>query len=554
MELTRRNFLGASALAAAGIAAAGLTGCGPSESSSSSSTSSSESSSTATESTGKNEFIDAQAQGYDFYSTSAFEPDPIADDAIAETVESDIVVVGAGIGGAVAALTAIQNGATVTVLQKEATVLSHGWGIAACNSKVQKEEGYEPDWRAVLNEWARLGENRGDYRLFGTWLTYSGETIDWLYDLAHEVEGVGPMITPPGMKTKYTDAWTQTYSAAHGWTGEMGALATWLIEQAVEGGADVRYSTPGVQLVTENGKVTGVIGKDADGNYIKCMGTVIMSAGDFGNNPGMRARYLPHVEGLPSAYSVTSNTGDGQLMMMAIGGKMQDAPHCSNIHYDPPVGVPNVCGSGVPWLFVNLNGERFSNEDVNYGQLYAQDMLQPEYIHYQVFDSDYPDYYANMGHGMMRDEPSPDYSGIAVGIENGDVLSADTIEELADKMGVPADALSATVERYNELAEKGVDEDFGKNPDYLHPIVTAPFLAIKRRPGVLCTLNGVITNPDMQALDNDGNVIEGLYVTGNCQGNWFGGLEHPMIIPGMSLGRAVVTARIAAMRACGAEY
>lgn len=551
MELTRRNFLKGIGVAGVGVAAASVAvGC---------STGQPQPSSAAKpdQTTEGNQYINSQCAGYDVYSASAFEPVAIADSDIAETIEADVIIVGAGIGGGVAAATCVDEGKSVIILQKDAAPLSHGWGIGACNSTLQKEQGVDVDWQKCLNKWRRDNENRCDYALTNTWLAYSGETVDYIYSICDSVEGAGPMLQGFDASRTYDDEYSLAYPTVHGWTGEMRGVATALIDYAVNSGkADVHYSTPAIQLVVnDNGAVIGAIGKNKDGEYIKCLGgSVIMSAGDYGNNPGLRARYMPHIEGLPSAYSTTSNTGDGQLMMMAIGGQMQLAPHTGNIHYDPPVGVPDICGSGIPFLRVNTNGKRFSNEDVSYGQLYAQDMLQPNKFHFQVFDSTYPDYYANMGHGMMRDEPNADFSGIEKGIENGDVLSGDSVEELAGKMGVPAEELKKTIDRYNECCDAGEDLDYGKNPQFLHHIDTPPFLAVKRQVGLLCSLNGVVTNPDMQALDNDGAVIKGLYVTGNCQGNWFGGLEHPMGLPGMSLGRATLTARVAAKRACGANY
>jgi fumarate reductase flavoprotein subunit len=341
--------------------------------------------------------------------------------------------------------------------------------------------------------------------------------------------------------------------------GEMRALAQWLLDYAEGlGSAQVLYSTPAVQLVRGNnntGRVSAAIGKRKDGGYIKvnAKGAVILAAGDYGNNPQMRAKYLPHAEGLKSAYARPDiNTGDGQLMGMYIGGQMQLAPHCSNIHYDPPIDVPDVAGSGEPWLFVNKLGKRFCNEDMQYGQLYAQDMDQPEYMHFQVFDENFRVDWESMGSGMMKKEPPiPIVESTDAAVAKGFVYKADTIAALAQAMGVPADALAATVERYNTLCAAGYDDDYGKQAGRLKPIKAAPFYAIRRRAGVLCTLNGIITNGNYEALDANRKVIEGLYVAGNCQGNFFGGLEHQMVIPGMSLGRAMTTGRVAGLLAAG---
>ena len=134
------------------------------------------------------------------------------------------------------------------------------------------------------------------------------------------------------------------------------------------------------------------------------------------------------------------------------------------------------------------------------------------------------------------------------------MLSANTLEELAEKMGVPAETFKATVARYNELVDKGQDVDFGKQAARLTYVKDAPFYAICRQPRLLCALGGLVVNDRMEVLDEVQAPIPHLYACGNNSGEWFGGLEHPMVIPGMSLGRAVVTGHLAALSALGKDY
>lgn len=534
---TRRSFIGLGGVAAATIAAGSLAGCA----------------SGSTASDGGQASAAAEASDY------KAAPAPIADSDIKETVEADIVVIGGGVSGSVAAATAAEAGKKVVVLQKAETALAHGSGAAAWNSQAQRECGADFDpWEAVT-EWTRQGENRADLDLLKTWIYNSGPTIDWATALTNDVEGVGPVVMTYNPDMKYPDQFNLCYPTVHMWVGQMQALAQWMLDYAEENGAEVRYSTPAVQLVRDEdgaGRVSAAIAQNSDG-YLKVTAAdgIILAAGDYGNNPDMRAEYLPHAEGLKSAYTRPDiNTGDGQLMGMWVGGFMQLAPHCSNIHYDPPIDVPDIGGSGIPWLFVNKNGKRFCNEDMQYGQLYSQDMNQPDYMHFQVFDDNFRTDWENMGSGMMKKEPPVDIvASIEAGVKNGDVFTGDTIEALAESMGVPADALAATVERYNVLCDAGYDDDYGKQAGRLKPVRQAPFYAIARKPGVLCTLNGIVTNGTCQALDADRAVIEGLYAVGNCQGNFFGGLEHQMVIPGMSLGRAMTTGRVAALVASGQD-
>lgn len=536
-DLTRRNFLGLGGVAAASVAAASLAACTPAAPGSGSG---SNSSATPVEDLGGSIAV----------------LKPIPDSEIAETVDYDVVVIGGGISGGVAAATASEEGKKVAVLQKAEVAISNGAGAAAWNSKMQQELGEDFDpWEAVI-EWTREGENRADLDLLKTWIYNSGPAMDWLVPLTNDVEGVGPVICGLNAGMDYPDRFNYAYGTVHMWLGQMQALAQWCLDYTEQNGGTVYYSTPGVQLLREedkSGKVTGVIGQKEDGSYIKlnAKDAVILAAGDYGNNPVLRAQYLPHCEGLITAYSRPDiNTGDGQYMGTYIGGKMQLSPHSSNIHYDPPTEVPDVPGSGIPWLFVNKKGKRFCNEDMAYGHLYAQAMNQPDFTHYQIFDENFRTDWEDMGSGMMKKEPpAPIVEGTDAAVAEGKAFKADTIADLAEAINVDAATLQATVDRYNVLVDAGYDDDYGKQARRLKPIRVAPFYAIARKPNVLCTLGGIITNSNYQALDENHEVIDGLYAVGNCQGNFFGGLEHQMVIPGMSLGRAITTGRVAGLLA-----
>ena len=318
-----------------------------------------------------------------------------------------------------------------------------------------------------------------------------------------------------------------------------------------------------------------VIAQNASGEYLRFEASkaVILCAGDYANNYEMREKYLPHLADLPSPYPVPVNTGDGDLMGIWIGAQMDRGPHCSNIHIDQYLDDTNSAYSGgTPWLRVNKNGERYSNEDVPYQQIYAQDLDQPGRMHYQIFDSTYGDRWGKFTQGSFRGSaftagmtaaayrekyPDMDVEGlndfdicVRGGVESGTMFEAGTIAELAALIDVPAVALVATVERYNELAEAGYDEDFGKNSQNLFPIAVPPFYGVPRRCTPLGVLSGLVVNTDMEVLDAEGQPIPGLYAAGNNSGGgFFAGMVQPMCAPAMTLGRALATGRVAAQRA-----
>ena len=538
-DLSRRSFLAGAGLVGVG-AVAGLAGCAPQASSS--------------EPEGRGQ---EQADG-DWRTP----PDPITD--IAETIDADVVVIGAGVSGCNAAYTAAESGAHVVVLQKEATCIANGMGVGAYGTTMQKERGDDWDVEEELNRWARESENRSNRKLVHRWAEYSGEVVDRMVRLCTGHENCEPILYDPGADTEYPDAWNFAYSGGVVFLGadQMKGVAQVITDEAEKLGTDVHYSTPAVQLVRDgDGPVTAVIAQREDGSYLQVNAAkgVILAAGDYGADPDLRKEFMPHIEGLQKAYCTDTNTGDGHKMGTWVGAAMQKAPHAGNIHYDP--GMPpssSASGSGCPWLWVNLNGERFCNEDMSYGQIYAQGMNQPQFIHFQVFDANYKaDVQAGkMGQGNQKNGPFPGFGMEFIDeyIENGEVLSADTLEGLAEKMGVSADAFKATVERYNELNDLGEDLDFGKQAARLTYIKDAPFYAICRQPRLLCALGGLVINDHMEVLDEQHRPIPNLYACGNNSGDWFGGLEHPMVSPGMSLGRAVVTGHLAALSALGESY
>ena len=115
---------------------------------------------------------------------------------------------------------------------------------------------------------------------------------------------------------------------------------------------------------------------------------------------------------------------------------------------------------------------------------------------------------------------------------------ADTLEELGKKMGVgDIDAFVETVKRYNEICESGADTDFGKEAQYLIPVDSAPYYGVSRtiRLSAICT--GVDVNKQHQCLNEVGEPIEGLYAVGNCSGGFYGGVDYPLTVGGLSIGR-----------------
>jgi fumarate reductase flavoprotein subunit len=205
-----------------------------------------------------------------------------------------------------------------------------------------------------------------------------------------------------------------------------------------------------------------------------------------------------------------------------------------------------------PWLYVNLNGERFMNEDLPYGYECNQILQQPDNLAWAVWDAKWDREWPKMRSQCCKNMGPPthlwDKRLLDEALEEGNVLKADSIDELAKKMKVPAAAFKATVNRYNELARKGKDEDFGKHPDRLTTLEKPPFYTCLMQSRRMVILSGLKINTRMQVMDTEGKVIPGLYASGNVSGGFFGD-SYPTTVPGLTHSRAWTFGRLAGLNA-----
>ena len=470
-------------------------------------------------------------------------PDPIPARDTKEIITSDVVVVGGGISGMGAALSAAEAGAKVILIEKMGTFQAHGGDNGYIGSRLQKKLGIEIDKDEVILNLMKYGVNKPDQRLLRLWADRGSETIDWLMDLT-DAAGIEMTIKqfPPPAAYNPADEYYPSYLTAHQCRQRM--VVKCLMDNAIKKGVTIRFNTRAKQLLkNRKGRVTGVIAQKADGSYVQFNAdkAVVLCTGDYGYNAEMMAKYCPQTAYLAS--KLTTSTGDGHQMAMWSGAVMEPAPHAPMNHgFAGPLG-------NAAFLQVNLKGERFQNEDVP-GQSYTNAIeRQPGQIAWQVFDSKYPEELPYMGIGLGKINEATDEIKEFV---NRIALKANTIEELAKKMGVPIEPFKAAVTRYNELARMRKDLDFGKRPDRLTTIEKPPFYAGRGGYELLVVLGGINVNTKMQPLDKDWEVIPGLYVGGNVVGNRFA-VDYPLIVPGISHAMALVYGRIAGLNAATLE-
>lgn len=509
-------------------------------------------------------------------------------------VTADIIVVGAGAAGVPAAITAAEEGSSVAVLQKQSTVVSQG----NCGSGLILEESDPEGLLRYVQQTNSLSNWRSDTELLKAYVMNSGEACKWVYDRARLTGTSAKAPNDKGLfayldtSQDFTGEWTDKRfckydfgtSKAHlyaPWMGpkpnNVGTFLNYMLEEAVDefgGKLKVYYSTPGIQLITDNGKVVGVVGKLSDGTYVKFNANkaVILATGDYQNNKAMVKRWCPDVENFDKKQF--QKTGDGHLMAITAGAVMENLGHTKMLHdFDAGLMYEE------PFLYVNMQGQRFCNEFV--GFVYMNDIMLHQGLYKngknyddpekgsqgwycQIYDSDYMSHEAvdslvppPVMEKYMPEISDEEYAASHDGTPRSgvfpyliDTWRADTLDELADKLGIEDKAaFLASVERYNELCEKGMDEDFGKDKKWMNAIKTAPFYGIRRHLRISSLDSGVYTNANGQAVDSEKNPIEGLYCIGNLGGQFYGGADYPFHSTGLSIGRCYTFGRIAGKHA-----
>jgi len=487
---------------------------------------------------------------------------PIPAEDIEETYNTDVVVVGAGTSGKSAALSAAEAGASVIQIDKHVTYRWGGGMIAAIDSRLQKKMGIVVDKDDVCLQLMKWGANKPDQRLYRVWADQSGAVMDWLMDMT-DADGIKTLPyqwpRPAGFdpKKEYYPDFPVCHIHSDGKNpGLNHSLALECVQnRALKLGVDIRYQTPAVQLIRrQNGRVTGVTARDKAGHYVQfnARKAVILCTGDYGNNPWMMEKYCAFAAEVARDHNIYMtrnqdlldapepiNVGDGHQMAMLIGAVMEPAPHA-------PMSHATVGASGAnAFLRVNIDGERYENEDVP-AQSSANSLVrQPSKRAWQVFDSKWETELPKMGVGLGTFYEANDM--IRAQVEEMTV-KADTIEKLARKMEVPVATFKATIDRYNELARLGRDLDYGKRPDRLTTVDKPPFYAGIIEQHILVVLGGLITNTRFQPLDKNRKVIPGLYLAGNTVGNRFA-VDYPTMCAGLSHGFAWMTGRLAGLSA-----
>lgn len=596
MNVTRRNFLSGAALVSAAIAGAGLAGCAPQ------SAAPAASSSSAGETLGTTGAANSTV-GFDGTGTLPWlgEAPAISDDQVEEELTADVVVVGLGAAGVPAARAAAEAGAKVVCLESSSHLNSVASDMAIFGGQTQAQWGRGDgflDKKMVVNMHMEECSHHVSQSIISRYYDESGAALDWFVGASKnlymapesyaeiptdaQANYMFPYMYPVPETYDYTKEDLPCYPTSVGFSSLATVMADNL-QAAVDAGAEVRYSTKGVELIlNDEGAVAGIYAQAAGSDgYLKITApSVILATGDYLGNEDMMKFYAPEcVENGIDILSIDlddegkyTNVGEGHKMGAWAGAAIEQW-HAPMIHHMG--GGAGADGRGVignnGYLWLNLRGKRFMNEDLPGQQLENQVELQPQRKAYQFFDASWPEQlaYFPAAHGVAciyRDEPLPEYtaSGLRINVrtpadidaavEEGRCLKADTIDELLGMIeGMDVETAKASIERYNELARAGEDTDFFKSPQRLFALENGPFYAAECGCALtLGNLGGLESDEDCHVYNTDRELIPGLYAAGATQGGRFA-VQYPISLKGLSCGMCMVYGKIAGENAAAGK-
>ena len=510
---------------------------------------------------------------------------------VSETVDADVVVVGLGIAGVAAVRTLAEAGVQVVAIEKCDAPQGRSGDFGAINAScTERYEMTGLDVNEVVAELMKESGYKADARILKAWAANSGADLDWYFGALPDLQYLDYITSVQPEDAEY---WVQPerYPLPELWEGnddeyypcyqttvrmypshEPALNANFKI--AEDTGNVTKYmTTTAEKLVTdESGAVTGVVAHNVtDDTWIQVNAkAVILATGDISGNAEMLHYYAPQTDGIMALFPPTApdggapNTGDGQRMGMLAGAVLEEGPYAPMIHH------MGDCMGSACFLELNRNGQRYMNEDVPGQQLENQIESQPGRVSYQFFDGGWRDQVPHFKpeHGavcyvledgaiesgtvnatLTHKDSFASQEQIDASVEAGTCFKADTIDGLLEAIGaenIDIEAAKASIERYNELAKAGNDEDFGKKASRMFALETPPFYACKLGTStMLVCMCGLQSDADCHTYDSDGNIKKGLYVAGNVMGNRFK-VQYPTTVPGISHSVCLTEGRIAA--------
>ena len=529
----------------------------------------------------------------------------IDESKVAKTVDVDVAVVGCGIAGVAACRSVAEDGGLVAAFEKADGPQCRSGEYAVINGKVQAKWGRDTWTREQIDDIIDSHMVESTYRckrsIMSKWAHNIGDAFDWWVEANPDLyyaettrsaipdESADNFIIPIFYPLPEHYDWKQErfpcYPTSVEFKPDQHVTVEANMQKAVDtGNVQTFYGCFVEKLIMDNGRCVGLYARDAaTGEYIKCNASkgVILSTGDYSQNTKMLKHFCPEVienniQCLFTNVDVEgnfTNQGDGIQLGMWAGAQVQQS-HAPMIHHMG--GGADLAGVGVMgnagFLNLDLNGKRFMNEDLPGQQLENQIELQKNRESWQIFDSNWPQQlpympaahggacyyedYASEDEGPKNNTTYRNYKSpyqLEAAVADGRAVKADTLEELVAKIYPDDTAAQQTaldsIQRYNELAKAGYDEDFHKPASRMWAVENGPFYADKFTTALLLVcIGGLESDEDCHTFDADRNVIPGLYVAGNIQGNRFA-TEYPIGLKGVSHSMAMYYGYVAGKNA-----
>ena len=529
----------------------------------------------------------------------------IDESKVAKTVDVDVAVVGCGIAGVAACRSVAEDGGLVAAFEKADGPQCRSGEYAVINGKVQAKWGRDTWTREQIDDIIDSHMVESTYRckrsIMSKWAHNIGDAFDWWVEANPDLyyaettrsaipdESADNFIIPIFYPLPEHYDWKQErfpcYPTSVEFKPDQHVTVEANMQKAIDtGNVQTFYGCFVEKLIMDNGRCVGLYARDAaTGEYIKCNASkgVILSTGDYSQNTKMLKHFCPEVienniQCLFTNVDVEgnfTNQGDGIQLGMWAGAQVQQS-HAPMIHHMG--GGADLAGVGVMgnagFLNLDLNGKRFMNEDLPGQQLENQIELQKNRESWQIFDSNWPEQlpympaahggacyyedYASEDEGPKNNTTYRNYKNpyqLEAAVADGRAVKADTLEELVAKIYPDDTAAQQTaldsIQRYNELAKAGYDEDFHKPASRMWAVENGPFYADKFTTALLLVcIGGLESDEDCHTFDADRNVIPGLYVAGNIQGNRFA-TEYPIGLKGVSHSMAMYYGYIAGKNA-----
>ena len=529
----------------------------------------------------------------------------IDESKVAKTVDVDVAVVGCGIAGVAACRSVAEDGGLVAAFEKADGPQCRSGEYAVINGKVQAKWGRDTWTREQIDDIIDSHMVESTYRckrsIMSKWAHNIGDAFDWWVEANPDLyyaettrsaipdESADNFIIPIFYPLPEYYDWKQErfpcYPTSVEFKPDQHVTVEANMQKAIDtGNVQTFYGCFVEKLIMDNGRCVGLYARDAaTGEYIKCNASkgVILSTGDYSQNTKMLKHFCPEVienniQCLFTNVDVEgnfTNQGDGIQLGMWAGAQVQQS-HAPMIHHMG--GGADLAGVGVMgnagFLNLDLNGKRFMNEDLPGQQLENQIELQKNRESWQIFDSNWPEQlpympaahggacyyedYASEDEGPKNNTTYRNYKSpyqLEAAVADGRAVKADTLEELVAKIYPDDTAAQQTaldsIQRYNELAKAGYDEDFHKPASRMWAVENGPFYADKFTTALLLVcIGGLESDEDCHTFDADRNVIPGLYVAGNIQGNRFA-TEYPIGLKGVSHSMAMYYGYVAGKNA-----